>query len=594
MENMENFTTQLKMLFKKNAVNEMLRINILRFVLVAVLASVWILASGGIAKCDEPKQGMPKVSYRFLVDPMKFRSSFGEFTTVPEFIPESLDSPSVPKRLMGYQALLIRRNAGIKVPPNIQDRIKEELNKDQAPELEHILVSLALKLDMQDCKDRLLELARKDSFLASQIEPVVCKWDSTIILAEWRSQLSNKQTTDQQVRKAVKGLGQFGSSEDVPLLKKRLATEASNILQIEIAQSIGLLQDSGLEPDADAFHGLCVEKKSLIGDSLAIGLLSRHRSEAASKIIADISELGSGEDAAHAIHTLIEVDPKTAIVIARKRIADTEANVRKACISAIAQLGDLEDLSPLVASISDPILGNREAATMVLIRFAEKHPQEVVDGVRPTLKSKSWQGIEQSILLLSELNRKECIPDFFELLDHPKPDVFVTAAWGLRVLVVQEEDLAKILDRCKEIVAMVMAEDRPKPITNDDFHALAHMVEALGEQRYAPAGEFLSHFIPSSSPGPIHVRCSAIWGIGRIYEGNKDCEYRKGIEERMMDFRDLTPESIWVRTVCAFTLGRIGNPDSLAQFKQLPEPDDIPIGQGRVWAVKRIEEGQKK
>jgi HEAT repeat protein len=253
-------------------------------------------------------------------------------------------------------------------------------------------------------------------------------------------------------------------------------------------------------------------------------------------------------------------------------------------------------LQQLADGMDDPILANRELAAKLMAEAWNDQSNHTMinEQVQRMLACQAWQGREQAILLVNAIKHRESIPRLFELTQDESRDVYVTAAWCLRKLVEQPADVTKALElvtQCTDDTKMV---DRPVPTTVDDYHRISHLLELLGEQKHEPGTELMSRFIPKNSGFHTVARATAIWSLGSIYEGKPDAACRAAIEERMMDFRAMNPENIFVRYVATIAIGRIADETALAQLEQIPEPSITPVGQARDWAIQAIRERTAK
>ncbi len=280
--------------------------------------------------------------------------------------------------------------------------------------------------------------------------------------------------------------------------------------------------------------------------------------------------------------------PRIGVTIARKRVNDKDPIVRAACVETLVAANKDEDLPLLIHALRDPIKSNRRLSAQKLVQVAHASAEKVVPLLEEELNSESWQSIEQSTLILTSIGRKEMIPKQLELLDHSRPEVFVTSAWSLRKLVTEEKHLEMIVDKLKTLLDWLGDDKSKKPKTQDHSHLLAHLIEATGEQRYLPATEHLMRLVPKDARFALHARACAVWAIGRIHEGMPDSPALQPMEDRMTDFLGQQPEKIWVRFAAAIAVGRIGNPKSIPKIQSVPDTELSPPGLGKFWALRKF------
>src|SRR5262249_4087923 len=182
------------------------------------------------------------------------------------------------------------------------------------------------------------------------------------------------------------------------------------------------------------------------------------------------------------------------------------------------------------------------------------------------------------------------------LLRSGRPEVFVSAAWGLRKLAVAET-LPGVVRYVGEKQRQLRASAaRPEP-TRDLFdHQLSQLNQLLGQQRHAPADAVLRASSPRMDRPMQNLTCAqsraaAVWALGLLHEGKAVPGLVAPLAERLADGSSLPPESLPVRCMAAVALGRMRAKEALPTLRRYcreQQPSLEPIHNGCGWAIERI------
>src|SRR5205823_3156492 len=126
-----------------------------------------------------------------------------------------------------------------------------------------------------------------------------------------------------------------------------------------------------------------------------------------------------------------------------------------------------------------------------------------------------------------------------QLLRADRPEVFVTAAWGLRKLAVRDTLAGALRYVGDELRRQLKGNNLPgrKGIRTDWIdHQLSQLNQFLGRQKYGPADPVLRQFIPKR-PAPVinESRAAAIWALGMIHQGKEVPDLVTSLEGRLND-----------------------------------------------------------
>ena len=99
-----------------------------------------------------------------------------------------------------------------------------------------------------------------------------------------------------------------------------------------------------------------------------------------------------------------------------------------------------QDGAYLAELLDDPHPQVRRGTRTALLEVAQQAGQgeAVRRAATRLLATERWRALEQATILLTILDHKPAAPRLVELLRCQRPEVFVTAAWGLRKLAVPE------------------------------------------------------------------------------------------------------------------------------------------------------------
>jgi HEAT repeat protein len=251
---------------------------------------------------------------------------------------------------------------------------------------------------------------------------------------------------------------------------------------------------------------------------------------------------------------------------------------------------------PLADRLGDRHPEVRRKAREALREFAAK--KELRDGVLAeatrVLRGQRWEGLEQAAILLTQLDHKPAAGRLLALLEHDRPEVFITAAWGLRKLAVPATlpaVLPYVEAELKRQLAGENLPNRPSAALVMIDHQLAQLNQFLGERKYRPADGVLRRFVPRADRrlGP-ESRAAAVWALGLLHEGKEAPELVGPLQARLKDMRSIPPEFPQVRWMSAVTLGRTQAKAAVPTLRIYygGKPDEDPVSNACGWALQRL------
>jgi HEAT repeat protein len=455
-----------------------------------------------------------------------------------------------------------------------------------------VVAAVARALIALDVRDAAISLAhraeRGGAELAQTIEPALARWDYAPIRKRWLARLNEPQTTRSLLVLAIDGLGAVGDTSAAPRLKVlSAASDREPGIRLAAAKSLAQLQREGLEETATELTSRS-GKDGLIDQLVAAKLLRRHASDEALKILASLALDPEPAVASAALERLMEHDFRLVLPLAERLAASGDANVRHAAAKAwIAERtpGAIAHLGPM---LDDPHPMVRTDVREALLAMAVEEPLlgPVLEAAKAMLAGNQWRALEQSIMIMAALERDESAERLVELLEFDRPEVYVAAAWGLRLLAVPDTRSA-ILDKAERLYAIQSAggANRTQELQSQ------HLSEAIRVLQADEALPLLRKYIPKNLVIESHSRGAAIWTIGHLLAGRPpDAELVEQMGARIADVTTMPSETAEVREACAVALGRMKAEGGLPTLRRFAgtTPTYDPVAYACQWAIREI------
>ncbi len=410
-------------------------------------------------------------------------------------------------------------------------------------------------LDARQTAPSLFARARAGGMeLAQIVEPALARWDHKPMRSVWLDRLSDPGARRTLLFLAMDGLAAVGEKDSVPRLLE-IAGESTLEPSIRLAAATALarLKSQGLEDAAEKLISVSGVAK-MLDRLVAALLLSRHSSEAATQLLLRLSLDPEPSVVAVALRRLVAHDFRRILPFADRLAANDDANVRHLIAEARVAERTPRAVARLGSMLDDPHPDVRSYVRESLLTMAADSALRgtVLQSAGSALGGNQWRGLEQSAMIMVALDRKETAGRLVELLDFPRPEVFVAAAWGLRRLAVPSTCQA-ILRKAKRIRTGQFSR-RGSAAEDRQFR---HLAEALGLMRSEDATALLREYIPKNFLLNGNVRASAIWALGHLFHGKADPGIVQPLCERLADAGPVNPELPEVRVACAITLGRM-------------------------------------
>jgi HEAT repeat protein len=494
----------------------------------------------------------------------------------------ALKRPEAELRCRAADAIARARQRGVKgLETTIPALLAALDRRDQHPTVRLAVARALIVLEAKkEAGPSLLRHAQSGGTdLRELIEPALARWKYEPAGAAWLKRLRDPATTPRNLLLAIRGLSALREGKAADRLRElALSNRESVSIRLEAAQALGLLRARGLEKDA-ARLAADSSARGLTGRLAAAALLHRHRSKEAIGTLQRLAQDANPAVAARAVAPLLGVDPKL-IPAPENLLAGPDAALRSLAVEVFRREPTEQRIPLLADHLDDHDPKVRVQARRALEELAAKKEfrDRVITAATRVLGANEWRGLEQATILLARLDHKPAADRFLELLDFNRPEVYITAAWGLRKLAVRKTLPA--VTRYVGAKEQKMRADtrglRTFPFITLD-HQLSQLNQLLGQEKYGPADAVLRRFIPRligmGEPGAPESRAAAIWALGMIHEGKAVDNIVTAVEGRLNDTSSQLPENERVRYMSAITLGRMKANKAKGSLQKLfPKP----------------------
>jgi HEAT repeat protein len=465
-----------------------------------------------------------------------------------------------------------------------------------------VRLALARSLSVLEARESAASLFRQvqagSSDLRELVEPALARWDYQPARAVWLERLREPAARQRDLVLAIQGLAMVREERAVDRLREMvLADRVSGPIRLESARALGSLCGEGREKDAERLAA-DASPRGLVPRLAAASLLRRHSSPQAIQLLQRLTRDAEPAVAAIAVARLLEIDPQLVVPSIAHLLASPDANLRSLAVDTLGRRPSADHLHLLGDRLDDEHLSVRVKARQYLQKLAgdkDWHDPVIAEGTR-MLRTQQWRSLEQAAILLTQLDHKPAAERFLELLAFDRPEVSVSAGWGLRKLDVPET-LPRVLSFVDSQWTRLSGKggagvgQRTPAIPNEIMdHALSQLNQFLGQRKYRSADAVLRRFMPKRRT-EIEARASAVWALGLIHEGETIDDLATALEGRLNDIASVPPEVGEVRLTAALTLGRMKAKKTLPSLRNYAPHDQMsrePIDNACAWAITQI------
>jgi HEAT repeat protein len=509
---------------------------------------------------------------------------------------KALQRPEADMKRKAADTIALAEQRGVKGLQATVAPLLAALNQeDQHPTVRLAVARALVVLNARSAAPSLLREAQASGGeLRDIVEPALALWDYKPIRAVWLGRLRDAAAPHRDLVLAIHGLGHVREKNAVDLLRGIVLSErAPGPIRLEAARALGLWRTLGLEKDAERLS-TDPSARGIPARLAAAWLLQRHASAAAIRVLQHLTEDLEPSVTARAATRLLEIDAKLLVPSLDRLLASPDGKVRALAVEVLRRRPTPRHIQLLGLRLDDPHPEVRVNARRSLHELAAKnelHALVVAEGTR-AVHLREWRALEQATILLTQLDRKEAAARFVELLAFDRPEVFVTAAWGLRKLNVPATLPAALrFVEAKGKQLRDFANNPDLPVAAVD-HQLAQLNQLLGQRKHQPADPALRQFIPKmGSLGAYESRAAAIWALGMIHEGQTVDTLAAALQGRLNDVASIPPEGAPVRIMSAISLGRMkakSSVTSLRKFCPAGKPSEDHVNNACGWALERI------
>jgi HEAT repeat protein len=548
--------------------------------LVALAAAGPDEAAGGIV-LDRPMYEDPSITFPTPIDEM----------------PPALKAMWI-EALAGPEAELKMRAA--ETIARLRTRRPYDLT-DAAPRLVQVLkergaalpvrLAVARALIVIESRDSAPELfaqaGRGEVEMRQLVEPALAAWDFEPARAVWLKRLEDANTPHYALLLAARCLGQVRETAATARLRA-LAESAETALgvRLEAARALGAIESSGLEDLAEKLAS-DASGGGTLGRLVAASMLRSHRSERATNLLKNLAVDQEPTVAAIALQWLLDQDPALVVPFADRVIRSRDANVRRLGAQSLVAVPSDSAVALLGPLLDDPHPGVRVYVRDSLFQLAQRPELDAAvreAGVKELARD-AWRGAEQASMLLGALDHEPAADRLVVLLEHPRPEVTIAAAWALRRLAVPAT-LAPMLAVAERRTARLKA-NQSGPGHDEQ---ISQIFQAFGQMTYRPAEPLLRDYVPKNFSLGFESRPAAIWALGHLHVGTPDASLVAALQGRLKDTASLPPEIEPVRRMSAVTLGRMKAEEALPALRQYHAPKGAfeSVGAACNWAITQI------
>jgi HEAT repeat protein len=533
---------------------------------------------------------------------------------------EALERPEADYQCRGALAIVLAHQVGIKgleaaIDPLLAslarlDQAERPTSNGSASQSEigtgsspKTLVRLALaraliELDARQAAPQLFEQTQsRERRLCDLIEPALARWEFRPAGPVWLERLGRSDTSAADLQLAIRGLAALRELKAGPPLKNLVHSALTSWpMRLEAARALGTIQSSGLESDANAI--LSEVGATRVSGRLAVAELQRHhQGDDAVRLLQKLAGDSEPVVAVIALDRLLEIDSKLILGLIETTLASPDAKVRSIGVETLFRNPTNDRIRLLADKLGDDHPAVRVKARHLLHDLGNKSQfrDAVIKEASGVLAGQKWQGLEQAAILLVELDHKPAANRLVELLKFERPEVLVTAGWGLRRLDVPETlpTALKHLRGVSELKESNAKSANPMKLQTGALdHQLSHLAQFMGQRRYQAAELTLRAFVPRTTSGPAfgqETRAGSIWALGMILDGKPEAGLIQQLEQRLNDVpRMMDPgEDPRVRRMSAVTLGRMKAKDSLKSLRKyyIAKPSLDPVTLSCGWAI---------
>ena len=393
------------------------------------------------------------------------------------------------------------------------------------------------------------------------LEPALAAWKYQPASEMWRERLTSSSASSTSVSLACECLAQLGDTASVPTFLQITSDSTQDYLRrFAAAKSAARLQPSETLATAEI-----LDQRGQPERLIAVALLDSDLPaalERTTKLCSDPTDAV----AAAAWLQMFRRKPELLQPLLDSGLQHRDAAIRSTTARVMRLFPNADRVTKLHQLRSDTHSQVRNVARQMLERVAVEQPPLrpqiiglAVDSLQPA--SKDWQGIEQSLVLLGQLQESTFSPQCLSLINYPRNEVMVSAAWLIHLfpdLAVRDQVLQATFE-AEELIYDPKEEGRTHGLKQ------ALLFQYLGILRVSEIEEVLKKQFNKTVPGGEERRGASMWALGLLHERKPDAALIRRFHERIQDRSSPNPERAPVRRNSLLALGMMRATDSGTQ-----------------------------
>ncbi len=448
----------------------------------------------------------------------------------------------------------------------------------------HTAIARALaELDVKEAQGLFeAEIDTHSEQVSLAIEPALARWKSQVAIDTWRKWIEDPSLDRTKTLRAIRGLVAVNDVDSLDRFKNLIADPKRPItLRRNAAHGIADLTQSDLEEFVAPW---LKPGTPMLERLLAATCLSTHDSEAA---ITSLLQLGRDPEPTVALiscQRLAEINIELLYDDLMTLSKNRETGLREIAIQGLEHRASPEDTRRLLEMLADYHPSVRHNARVSLENLAADESLKPIildtsaDYLANLRAADDWRALEQSAVLVGNLDHEPTADSLFELLLFDRNEVAVSAAWSLSRLSIPET-FPRILTYIGEITDTIDASD--KSIGQLHEMQFTHFFQCLGLANHGPAKDLLARYVPKRDfKLGMEGRAAAIWALGFIMNGDIDGELARAITGRMLDGASSPAEVLVVRRMSAVALGRMNAEVHIPELQRTVDETGLAVDLG--------------
>ena len=496
----------------------------------------------------------------------------------------ALDRDETQLSRLVIDSVSIAHQRGVEGVESLEPRLLALAKRDElSPNLAVSVANALVQFGHQANSAVLAELASKyGPSVASLVEPALAAWKSDSMETVWSERLQRGIASEAEMILAVRGIVAIGSEENYEAIRRLVLDEKiSPSLRLEAARQFAIVNQEGL---VDLARQLADRSAtSPYHRLLAIKLLGTHTDSQTILFLNECLESSSSAVQSVAMQGLYRIKPSLVEELSERFAGSSDANVRKCIIDALADAASIKRIAPLCEFLNDSNPHLRRLAAVYCVDLASNQDlrESVYESLVAIQSREQWQGCEQATWALGTLKYLPSGLRMVKLLEHPRSDVKVAAAWGLYQLR-QSEHLPAML-RYSESVWNGFQSGKMNSMMRGIDLQQALLFDSFGDQKFSQAKPLMMKYVPKNFDIGIDARVAAVWALGMLHEDSAETDLANALNARLNDDGQF-PEVEDVRNMSAVSLGRMRAESALESLKKYAG-GGMP---GSNWALERM------